>query len=128
MLDIIKTLKRLPNFGYVFFSDNGPESFVVLGGHLPENADNYEWKRSIISTSYSMQEIYKQHDLSAAEKCELVRLMQKMYSLCETRTVGSFDIKKQEKYLEERSEAELKQIEQQVKMHLDCQQFYRVYF
>lgn len=33
----------------------------------------------------------------------------------------------QEKYLNERSEDELRQIEQQVKMHLECRTFYRDY-
>ncbi len=53
--------------------------------------------------------------------------MNKMHSLCESRKAGLFTIDEQEKYLNERSDAELKQIEKQVKMHLDCRIFYRDY-
>ena len=51
--------------------------------------------------------------------------MQKTHSLCKTRKEGLFTMDEQEKYLSERGEDELKQIEQQVKMHVECRLFYR---
>lgn len=126
-MDIIKEISRLPNFGYVFWGDDGREHIAVLGGHSVQKSDNYEWSDSILRTSDAMQKIYERTELSADDKRELARLMQKMHSLCETRKVGLFTMEEQEKYLCELSEDELKQIEQQVKMHLDCRIFYRDY-
>ena len=126
-MDIIKEINRLPNFGYVFWGDDGREHVAVLGGHSAQKTDRYAWSDSILRTSDAMQKIYERAELSADDKRELARLMQKMHSLCETRKVGLFTMDEQEKYLNERSEDELKQIEQQVKMHLDCRNFYRDY-
>ena len=126
-MDIIKEINRLPNFGYVFWGDDGREHVAVLGGHSAQKTDRYEWSDSILRTSDAMQKIYERAELSADDKRELARLMQKMHSLCETRKAGLFTMDEQEKYLNERSEDELKQIEQQVKMHLDCRNFYRDY-
>ncbi len=126
-MDIIKEISSLPNFGYVFCGDDGREHIAVLGGHSSQKSDNYEWSDSILRTSDAMQKIYERAELSADDKRELARLMQKMHLLCETRKIGLFTMDEQEKYLDERSEDELKQIEQQVKMHLDCRNFYRDY-
>lgn len=126
-MDIVKEISRLPNFGYVFWGDDGREHVAVLGGHSSKKSDVYKWYLSISRTSYAMQKIYKQTELSINDKIELAQLMQKMHSLCETRKVGLFTMDEQEKYLSERSEDELKQIEQQVKMHLDCRNFYKNY-
>lgn len=124
-MDIIKEINRLPNFGYVFWGDDGREHLAVLGGHSVQKSDRYEWSDSILRTSYAMQKLYEQTELSVDDKRELARLMQKMHSLCETRKVGLFTMDEQEKYLSERSEDELKQIEQQVKMHMECRIYYR---
>lgn len=126
-MDIVKEISRLPNFGYVFWGDDGRVHIAVLSGHSAKKSDSYEWSDSILRTSSAMQKLYEQTELSVDDKKELARLMQKMYSLCETRKVGLFTMDEQEKYLNERSEDELKQIEQQVKMHLDCGTFYRDY-
>ena len=126
-MDIVKEINRLPNFGYVFLGDDGRVHIAVLSGHSAQKSDRYEWSDSILRTSSAMQKLYEQTELSVDDKKELARLMQKMHSLCETRKVGLFTMDEQEKYLNERSEDELKQIEQQVKMHLDCGTFYRDY-
>ena len=126
-MDILKEINRLPNFGYVFWGEDGREHIAVLSGHSAQKSERYEWSDSILRTSYAMQKIYEKTELSLDDKRELARLMQKMHSLCETRKVGLFTMDEQEKYLSERSEDELKQIEQQVKMHLDCGVFYRDY-
>ena len=124
-MDIVKEIGRLPNFGYVFWGDDGREHIAVLGGHSSKKSDGYKWSGSILRTSYTMQKLYKQTQLSVDNKKELAELMTKMHSLCETRKNGLFTMDEQEKYLSERSEDELKQIEQQVKMHMECRIYYR---
>ncbi len=37
MLDIIKEINRLPNFGYVFWGDDNREHLAILGGHSSKN-------------------------------------------------------------------------------------------
>lgn len=126
-MNIIKEINRLPNFGYVFCGDDCREHLAILGGHSSPKTESYEWAENIFDISYRMQDIYSKTDLSEADKTELAQLMNKMHSLCESRKAGLFTIDEQEKYLNGRSEAELKQIEKQVKMHLDCRIFYRDY-
>lgn len=126
-MDIVKEISRLPNFGYVFWGDDGREHLAILGGQSAQKSETYEWYNSIIRTSYEMQKLYKQTELPIDDKRELARLMQKMHSLCKTRKEGLFTMDEQEQYLNERSEDELKQIEQQVKMHMESRNYYRDY-
>lgn len=125
MLDIIKEINRLPNFGYVFWGDDNREHLAVLGGHSSKKSETYEWAENILNIAYEMQRIYEQSNLSVEDKIKLAKLMQKMHSLCETRKIGLHSINEQEAYLNKLSKSELVQIEQQLKMHLDCRNFYR---
>ena len=126
-MDIIKEINRLPNFGYVFWGDDGREHLAILGGHTSPKTDTYEWAENILNLSYSMNKLYSKAELSDDDKTELARLMQKMYSFCESRKEGLHSLSEQEDYLSSRSEAELQQIEHQLKMHLECRAFFSKY-
>ncbi len=126
-MTIMKTIGGLHNLGYVFSGNDGREHLAVLGCHSSPKSESYEWAENIISISYAMQDLYSKTDSSDNDKSKLARLMQKMHSMCETRKIGLFTIDEQEKYLQNRTDSELKQIELQVKMHLDCRNFYREY-
>ena len=57
MLDIIKEINRLPNFGYVFWGDDNREHLVILGGHSSKKSETYEWAEKILNIAYEMQRI-----------------------------------------------------------------------
>lgn len=126
-MNILKEISRLPNFGYAFWGDDGREHLAVLGGHSSPKTATYERVQNILNLSGLMNELYSKAELSDDDKTELAQLMQKMYSVCESRKEGLHSLAEQEDYLNNRSEAELQQIEHQLKMHLECRKFFNKY-
>ena len=47
---------------------DGREHIAVLGGHSSQKSDGYEWSDSILRTSYIMQKLYEQTELSVDNK------------------------------------------------------------
>lgn len=127
-MEVIKEILRLPNFGYVFYGKDNKYHTAILGGHSclpPEKCDirlRYEY---INHLNNEMVTLYEKGNLSSEDKTYLAKLMQKMTNTCETRLEGNFTPKEQTEYLNGLTVDELKQIEQQVQMHLDCRIFYR---
>ena len=79
MLDIIKEINRLPNFGYVFWGDDNREHLAVLGGHSSKKSETYEWAENILNIAYEMQRIYEQSNLSVEDKIKCAYRLNSAY-------------------------------------------------
>ena len=119
--------RSLPNFGYVIDRDNGGYCVVVLGGQTTKKAENIEFRQTICHRNEQMQEIYHKDALSDDDKKQLVTLLQKMYTLCDTRTEGMYTWNEQETFINGLSEMEKAQLADQIQMHNACRYFYRDY-
>lgn len=128
-MDVIAEIlaKSFPNFGYVIYTDSGGECVAVLGNHSVPKGALLGFREAIVRINRQMQEMYGQASLSAEQKRELAQQMVKMRTICSCRQEGLYTIEEQTAFISKLSPSEKLQLENQVKMLMDCRKFYKEY-
>lgn len=125
-MDIIKELDRLPTFAYTFYM-GGKYHLALLGGHSCKPLTDIEHWSTIVDLNDEMQVIYGKEKLEEADKIRLARLIIKVSGLCEGRLENNRTIDQQAAYLASLTTDALDEIEHQIQMYKDAQEYYRMY-
>lgn len=124
--EMIKALNHLPNFLYVFYSDDGCNR-VILGGQSSPTKDKYD---SLDGAEYHfniLEELYEKENLTDDEKASMGYRMKRVMNACDYRHSKLYTLKQQEEYLNDLSAESLDEISNQIQMYIKAREYYRDY-
>ena len=123
-MDILSEIKKLPNFGYDYFKDNGKPCLVVLGGTSCPSSEEYQNWKIIQQYILKLTELYEMKPFSDDVKSAIAYYIKKIISACDTRMSGTYTLAQQAAYIDALSSEERQQIEEQVLMYKECYTIY----
>lgn len=124
--EMIKELNHLPNFLYVFYSDDGCHR-VILGGQSSPTKDKYD---SLDGAEYHfniLKELYEKENLADDEKASMGYRMKRVMNACDYRHSKLCTLKQQEEYLNNLDAESLNEISNQIQMYTKAREYYRDY-
>ena len=124
-MDIMDEIKKLPNFYYDYYKDNGDYRFVVLGGNSCPPTEEYRFFDSAMHYSSKLLELYEKKPFTDEIKAAIVYCIKKIRSACNARMPGSHTLAQQAAYIDSLSKNEREQIEGQVIMYKECYAIYQ---
>lgn len=124
--EMIKAINQLPNFLYVFYSEDGCHR-VILGGASCLTKDTYENLNSAEHHFNIMEELYEKDNLTDDEKAAIGYRMKRIMNLCDYRHSKLHKLKDQENYLNGLDNESLNEISNQIKMYQKAREYYKDY-
>ena len=124
--EMIKELNHLPNFLYVFYSDDGCHR-VILGGQSSPKKDKYDNLESAEYHFNILEELYEKENLTDNEKASMGYRMKRVMNICDYRLSKLYTLKQQEEYLNNLDAESLDDIDNQIKMYIKAREYYRDY-
>ena len=124
--EMIKAINQLPNFLYVFYSEDGCHR-VILGGASCLTKDKYD---SLDMAEYHfniMEDLYQKDILTDEEKANMGSRMKRIMNLCDYRHSKLHKLNDQENYLNGLDNESLNEISNQIKMYQKAREYYRDY-
>ena len=124
--EMIKAINQLPNFLYVFYSEDGCHR-VILGGascltkDTSENLNSAEYHLNI------MEELYEKDNLTDDEKAAIGYRMKRIMNICDYRHTKLHRLKDQEDYLNSLDIEAQEQISKQIQMYQKAREYYKDY-
>ena len=118
-------IKKLPNFYYDYYKDNGNFCFVVLGGNSCPPTEEYRFFDSASHYSYKLHELYEKKPFTDEIKDAIVYCMKKIRSACNARMPDTHTLAQQSAFIDALSKDEREQIEEQVIMYKECYAIYQ---
>lgn len=126
---VLKELKQLPNFLYIYWEPcDEKDHMVILGGHSCLPKDEHTGIINAMHCNFEMQEIFEKKVIEESDKYTLVRLMRRMYSICDYRDNGLHSLAQQEEYLNKLNDEQLEEISKQIDMHKFSRSLYKDYY
>lgn len=126
VLEMIRAINQLPNFLYVFYSDNKWHR-VILGGQSCLTKDTYENLNSAEHHFNIMEELYEKDNLTDDEKAAIGYRMKRIMNICDYRHTKLHRLKDQEDYLNSLDIEEQEQISKQIQMYQKACEYYKDY-
>lgn len=124
--EIVKKINQLPNYLYVFYSDEGCNR-VILGGHSSLKKEEYENLNGAEYYFNRMKKLYEKDNLTDEEKIAIARDMKRIMNICDYRVSKLYKIKQQEEYLNNLDKDSLEEISNQVQMYTKAREYYGEY-
>lgn len=124
--EMIKAINQLPNFLYVFYSEDGCHR-VILGGASCLTKDTYENLNSAEHHFNIMEELYEKDNLTDDEKAAIGYRMKRIMNLCDYRHSKLHKLNDQENYLNGLDNESLNEISNQIKMYQKAREYYKDY-
>lgn len=127
-MDIEKFIRTKCNYGYVIERDNGKVITIILGdssGEIDENATTYDY--NIIRKFSQMEKLFSLETLTRDDKICLAKIMSSMKSLCNRRMIGLTTLDEQIDFINQFTNNERQQLENQIKMRISAEEYYREY-
>jgi hypothetical protein len=124
--EMIKAINQLPNFLYVFYSEDGCHR-VILGGASCLTKDTYENLNSAEYHFNIMEELYEKDNLTDDEKAAIGYRMKRIMNICDYRHTKLHRLKDQEDYLNSLDIEAQEQISKQIQMYQKAREYYKDY-
>lgn len=125
---IIHELNHLSNFLYIYWEPHDEKDhMVILGGHSCMTKKEHTGIINAMHCNFEMQEIFEKKELDESDKYALVKLMRRMYSICDYRDYRLYSLAQQEEYLKKLSAEQLEEISKQIDMHKLAKELCREY-
>lgn len=126
VLEMIRAINQLPNFLYVFYSDNKWHR-VILGGQSCLTKDKYD---NLDMAEYHfniMEELYEKDNLTDDEKAAIGYRMKRIMNICDYRHTKLHRLKEQEDYINSLDIEAQEQISKQIQMYQKAREYYNDY-
>ena len=124
--EMIKAINQLPNFLYVFYSEDCCHR-VILGGASCLTKDTYENLNSAEHHFNILEELYEKDNLTDDEKAAIGYRMKRIMNLCDYRHSKLHKLNDQENYLNGLDNESLNEISNQIKMYQKAREYYKDY-
>lgn len=127
-MDIEKFIRARCNYGYVIERDDGKAITIILGdsgGLIDKSASFYDY--NIVRKFSQMEKLFSLETLTRDDKISLAKTMSSMKSLCNRRMIGLATLDEQVAFINELTDNERQQLENQIKMRIVAEQYYREY-
>ena len=125
--EIVKALRNLPNFLYIYLGEDGKDHMVILGERPCQRKSEYIGTIDCYHANIDMMKLYEKDVLEEADKYQLVRLMRRIQSLCDYRYEKLYSLEQQTEYLNVLSSEQLEEIHKQIEMHKLARSLYSEY-
>lgn len=125
--EIIKALRNLPNFLYVYWGKDNKDHMVILGERPCPKKNEYIGTIDCYHANVDMMKLYEKDTLEEADKYQLVRLMRCIQSLCDYRYEELYSLEQQTEYLNGLSSEQLEEIYKQIEMYKFARSLYSEY-
>lgn len=124
--EMIKAINQLPNFLYVFYSNDKCHR-VILGAQSCLTKDTYENLNGAEYHFNIMEELYEKDNLTDEEKAAIGYRMKRIMNICDYRHTKLHRLKDQEAYLNSLDNEAQEQISKQIQMYQEARKYYRDY-
>lgn len=125
--EIIKEIKKLPNFLYVYYDPIGVKHKIILGGETCKKKEVYTELDLLEKYNDHMWDIYTKEILEQNDKHALVQDMKHIHNGCDYRTEKYYTLSQQEAYLNKLDNGRLEKIYSQIEMYKLARSLYKDY-